>query len=81
MRRFQKAKLPLFGSLKTFRNPVKVALKQLCLALADLVLQMPQTNDYLLALLRLVYQYHFELTAYWYWVDLASSLKNQFKVY
>ena len=55
MRRFQRTKLPLFDSLKTFRNPVKVALKQLCLALADLVLQMPQTNDYLLALLRPVY--------------------------
>lgn len=33
-----------------------VALKQLCLALADLVLQMPQTNDYLLALLSVLEQ-------------------------
>ena len=37
-------------------------MKQLCLALADLVLQMPQTNDYLLALLRPVFKHDFELT-------------------
>ena len=43
-------------------NPIKVALKQLCLALADLVLQMPQTNDYLLALLRPVCKHNFRLT-------------------
>ena len=34
-------------------------MKQLCLALADLVLQMPQTNDYLIALLRPVCKHHF----------------------
>ena len=45
-------------------DQMKVALKQLCLALADLVLQMPQTNDYLLALLRPVFKHDLTIVSY-----------------
>ena len=52
-------------------------MKQLCLALADLVLQMPQTNDYLLALLRRVFKHDFKLTIVFSWLKTFISLLEE----